>query len=174
MDLRILHTLFFLYKHSVNLTQPQLCLSLLLFLNNRPIVLSIVLPKNLSLSMLINVMLIKKKECTFKTSFSQRFKLFPSAKTCRKPSRTSFIDCPTYKLLRDRLQKPNTQNVQFYTADQKMESLLTNIDTNTIEYIVNAQAKLVKIVIYLHDHLLLLIDLMVGQFGKKLTEVFRI
>ena len=55
------NTFFFFYKHSVNLTQPQLCLRFLLFLNNRPIVLSIVLPKNLSLSLLINVMLIKKK-----------------------------------------------------------------------------------------------------------------
>ena len=35
----IIHSFF--YKHSVNLTQPQLCLRFLLFLNNRPIVLSI-------------------------------------------------------------------------------------------------------------------------------------
>ena len=48
------------------------------------------------------------------------------------------IDCPTYKPLRDRLLKRTMQNVQYYTADQKMESLLTNIDLNTIEYIVNA------------------------------------
>ena len=60
---RITTTLFF-YKHSVNLTQPQLCLRFLLFLNNRPIV----LPKNASLSMLINVMLIKKKECMAKSN----------------------------------------------------------------------------------------------------------
>ena len=29
----------FFYKHRVNLTQPQLCLRFLLFINNRPIVL---------------------------------------------------------------------------------------------------------------------------------------
>ena len=60
----IIYTLVFFYKHTVNLTHPRLWLRFLLFLDNRPIVLPIVLPKNLSLSMLIDVMLIKKKECT--------------------------------------------------------------------------------------------------------------
>ena len=56
-----IHSFFY---HSVNLTRPQLWLRFLLFLNNTPIVVSILLPKNLSLSMLINVMVIKQKECT--------------------------------------------------------------------------------------------------------------